>query len=388
MMLADLGADVIKIENPALGDYLRFHETRHLHLQTNKGKRSLALDLKQRAGQEIFFRLLSTADAIVTNALADRNNRLGIGYDQVKKHKPDIVYCQNTGFGATGPYRELPAHGHMMDALAGAMPMKLNADGLVGPDDKYKRRTGSLQTAGEATSMGALYAAFHVAAALAQREKTGEGCYIDVSSSHAVLASAWIAAATQINRPERRGWWQNEENLRPVARYQAYITRDDKFLLFCPEENKFWYKFCDLVGRPDLKDQERGESLRREVQSILVQRDRDDWMALALKHNLPIGPIHDGIDEVMADPQFQARPMFVDSEIGEQSFTYVCQPAIVDGVMANRPTTAPELGQHNNELLCELGYSSEQIQTLIDEQIIKAPQQENHITSAIYGDTI
>ena len=149
MMLVDLGADVIKIESPFLGDYLRLPDTRHLHLQASKSKRSLALDLTQEAGREVFRRLLVTADAFVTNAVADRNDKLGLGYEQLKALEPDIVYCQNTGFGATGPFHEVPSHGQMMDAMGGGIPMKTGDDGLVVPDETYLRRVGSMAAAGE-----------------------------------------------------------------------------------------------------------------------------------------------------------------------------------------------------------------------------------------------
>ena len=385
MMLVDLGADVIKIESPFLGDYLRLPETRHIHLQASKGKRSLALDMKQEAGREVFQRLLATADAFLTNAVADRNDKLGLGYQQLKALKPDIVYCQNTGFGATGPFREVPSHGQMMDAMAGAIPMKTGEDGLVVPNDVYLRRTNTMVSAGEGTSMGAIYAAFHIAAGLAHRERTGEGCFIDLSSAHAVVASAWIAATAQINRPSRRDWWQNPDNLRPVARYQAYEARDGKYLLFCPEERKFWHLFCDLVGRADLKDEERGEPLRREIQAILSTRDRADWLAMATEHRLPIGPINDGIDEVRADPQIASRPMFVEGEADGKPFTYVGQPAIVNGAAPPAFAHAPELGEHNRELLEELGYGSEDIKRLSEQRVISAPTVSDHIASAIYG---
>lgn len=386
MMLVDLGAEVIKVESPAMGDYLRLPETRHLHLQASKGKRSIALDMKQEAGREVFRRLLATADAFVTNAVGNRNDRLGMGYEQLKAIKPDIIYCQNTGFGATGPCRDLPTHGQMMDAMGGALPMQLGSDGYVEPAQKYIRRTGSLVSAGEGTSMGAIYAAFHIAAALAHRERTGEGCYIDVSSAEAVVSSAWIAAVATLNRPARRGWWQQPENLRPVARYQAYAARDGKFLLFCPEETKFWHRFCDLVGRPDLKDKERGEELRREIQVILGERDRDAWLDLAIEHQLPIGPINEEIDEVRADRQIASRDLFCEGEADGAPFTYVRQPAIVNGRRPPVPAAAPELGEHNAEILASLGYGESEIERLIDARVISAPAAERHIASSIYGE--
>jgi len=112
-------------------------------------------------------------------------------------------------------------------------------DGLVWPDPTYLRRVNSLAAGGDGTAMGAIYSAFHIAAGLAHRERTGEGCFIDVSSAHAVIASAWTGATSEINRPARRGWWQNPDKLRPVARYQAYEAlefdeRDDRAVLQCP----------------------------------------------------------------------------------------------------------------------------------------------------------
>jgi formyl-CoA transferase len=386
MMLADLGAEVVKVESPGMGDYIRLPETRHLHLQANKGKKSLALDLKQDAGREIFYRLLNTADAFVTNAVAGANERLGIAYEQLRDRKPDIVYCQNTGFGATGPLGHVPAHGQMMDAMAGALPFVMGDDGLAAPDPGYVRRTNTMVSAGDGVTMGAIYSAFHIAAALARRERTGKGAYIDVSSAHAVTASAWLAATTQINRPERRGWWQDEENLRPVARYQAYAARDGKMILFCPEEDKFWTKFCDLVQRPDLKTEKRGEPLRREIQSIISTRDRHDWLAMATEHRLPIGPVNDGIDEVRADAQIASRPMFIEEEADGAPFTYIGQPAVVDGMPLHASRPAPELGQDNRPVLTELGYDEGEIERLEQARVIAAPPADRHIISAIYGD--
>src|SRR5215472_622922 len=119
MMLADLGAEVIKVESPRLGDYLRIDETRYLHQQANRSKRSICLDLATSGGREVLGRLIATADVFVTNATGHRTAKLGLSYPQLKVIREDIIYCQNTGFGATGPYADLPVHGQMMDALAG-----------------------------------------------------------------------------------------------------------------------------------------------------------------------------------------------------------------------------------------------------------------------------
>jgi len=386
MMLVDLGAEVIKVENTQTGDYLRLPETAHLDRQANRAKRSIAIDLKSEAGREIFYRLLETADVFLTNALTASNDKLGIGYEQLRARKPDIVYCQNTGFGASGPWRTIPTHGQMMDAIAGALPAEMTEEGLVVPKS-FRRRAGSLASGGEGVTMGSIYAAFHIAAALAHRERTGEGCYIDVSSAHAVLASAWIAANTQMNRPERKGWWLNEENLLPVARYQAYRTRDGRFLLFCPEEGKFWNAFCDLVGRPDLKPQERGEGLRRDIQQIIETRDLADWMSLAAEHRLPFGPMNDGIEEVRADPQMASRGMFADAAEAAQPFSYIGQPVIVDGQTFVETAPAPKHGEHGDAILTELGYSEAEIADLHAAGVTKPVGSDERLAvNAIYGE--
>jgi crotonobetainyl-CoA:carnitine CoA-transferase CaiB-like acyl-CoA transferase len=299
VLLADLGADVVKVESPFLGDYLRHGNMWFLHVHANKNKRSIALDLRKPEGREVFYRILETADVVVTNAIADKNDKLGIGYDQLRQRKPDIVYCQNTGFGATGPYARIPAHGQMMDAVAGALPVELDEEGFT-RSVMPAARSGTMLSGGEATATSAVYAAFHIAAALAQRAKTGEGAYIDVAAADAVIASAWPAATggLRTDRPPEPA----PRDRRGVARYQSYETKDGRFVLFCPEEHKFWTTFCELVGREDLKGEDFGVDLRREIQSILHQRTQREWVDLAIEHGLPLGPIHNRVTEVRDDP--------------------------------------------------------------------------------------
>jgi crotonobetainyl-CoA:carnitine CoA-transferase CaiB-like acyl-CoA transferase len=379
MMLVDLGAEVIKVESPFLGDYLRAEHAHpiHMHMQVNKGKRSLALDLRKPEGLEAMYRLIDTADAFVTNAVGSRNAKLGISYEQVRARKPDIVYCQNTGYGAEGLFAEMPTHGQMMDAMASNNPREMGEDGLV-----RANATAHGPRGGEGTATGAIYAAFHIAAGLAHRERTGEGCFIDVSSADAVIASGWISASAQLNHlPKARSRPLTEDEINGVARYQYYQTGDGKFVLFCPEEKKFWTAWCELVGRPDLIPETRGVALRREVQKIFHTKDREEWLDLALKHRLPIGPAHTDMHEVLADRHIQSRQILKPTDVpGRGPHTYVGQPAIVDHRPYDIPAPAPELGQHSDEVLAELGYSAAEIERMATNHVTTAEQfQQDHI---------
>src|SRR3954447_23161162 len=161
VLLADLGADVIKVESPFRGDYLRDFlgqvqpHYSPAHLQVNKNKRSLALDLRGERGREIFFRLLQTADVFVDGNASNALDKLGIGYEQQRAVKPDIVYCQYSGFGSTGPYAPIPTHGQMMNAAGGAVPLKMCDDGLVRYDRSPQFFNG-LASGGEGTAAGAV----------------------------------------------------------------------------------------------------------------------------------------------------------------------------------------------------------------------------------------
>lgn len=372
MMLADLGAEIIKIESPRLGDYLRIDETRYLHQQANRNKRSICLDLATGGGQQVLAALIGTADVFVTNATGNRTAKLGVSYEQLTAIRADIIYCQNTGFGATGPYADLPVHGQMMDALAGARPHEMGSDGLTRPAGGPVRWP-SLQIGGEGTATAAIYAAFHIAAALARRERTGQGCYLDVAGAAAVAANAWTAVAALLNQPEVAAAVADPAERRGVARYQWYETADHKFVLFCPEERKFWVAFCELTGRADLAGQVYGEDLRREVQAIMHTRTLAEWMRVAVDHRLPIGPAHSSIEEVVADPQIAARGLLVPGRGADgEAVTYVGQPVLVDGMATPQPVPARAQGADTDAILTELGYDAAAISKLAADLVTTA----------------
>ena len=379
MLLGDMGADVIKVESPGRGDYLRDmlgQITPHnspAHLQVNKNKRSVTLDLRQADGRDVFWDLLRTADVFVDGYVAGTIDGLGIGYADQRDVKPDIVYCHYSGFGATGPYRHIPTHGQMMNALAAAVPVRMHDDGFVRVTPSTEPMGGTAN-GGEGTSVGATHAALHVVAALLRRQRTGQGCYLDASAAEAVIASAWIGTVYGLNDhrlTDRRGLRAKDEEPNSGAKYQYYATSDGRFVLFCAIEHKFWNRFCEVVGRNDLAapatdagpvDFARDAELRRKLQEIFRTRTQAEWVQLAIENDIPLGPAHQGVGSLPADPQIAARGILVEGEHPDAGpFTYVGEPVIVDGQPYRVRRAAPALGEHTDEVLTELGYSPDRI---------------------------
>jgi crotonobetainyl-CoA:carnitine CoA-transferase CaiB-like acyl-CoA transferase len=363
-LLGDEGADVVKVESPLGGDYLRDIMTRFapgqsaFHLTLNRNKRSVAIDARASEGQALLHRLVATADVFITGNVGTTNEKLGLDHQSLRQVNPSIVYCQATGFGASGPYAEVPTHGQMMDELGGATPPLEVVDGLV------RTVPGEGATPTQGVVIGPLHAAFGVAAALVRRATTGEGCYLDVSCADAVLAAGWVDALPALNPgavdPEG-------PDTGPVdsAKYQHYATKDGKFVLFCGIEAKFWDNFCRAVGRDDLVATHRRDlvvdfgqdehALRRTLQDVFATRTLAEWMNLAVEHDIALGPAL-RFPDVRDDPHLRAREMLVAEHhpvVG--TFETVGNPLRVPGEPFEIRHSAPTLGEHTEEVLAELG---------------------------------
>ncbi|MEX1008997.1 MAG: CaiB/BaiF CoA-transferase family protein [Acidimicrobiia bacterium] len=365
-LLGDEGADVVKVETPQLGDYLRNIMMRFapdwstFHLTLNRNKRSLTCDARTPEGREVLARLLARADIFITGNIGDTNRKLGLDYDSVRAIRPEIVYCQATGFGASGPYAEVPTHGQMMDALGGgAAQMALDDNGFVTPIGDAIGGSGGVV-------IGPLYAAFGVAAGLARARTTGEGCYIDVSCADAVLAAKWLGAIPMLNPEKLDQSWGGGGGGGASAKYQHYETSDGKFVLFCAIEPKFWDHWCRAVGREDLLTSHRDDlvvdfgggedDLRREIQRVFHTRTQAEWMQVAVDADIAMGPAL-RFDEIQDDPHLAARDQLVVEHhplFGE--VITLGNPIVVPGKTFS-VRSAPALGQHTDEVLAELGYS-------------------------------
>ncbi|MFZ4603474.1 MAG: CaiB/BaiF CoA transferase family protein [Caulobacterales bacterium] len=376
MLLGDLGADVIKVESPGRGDYLRHFLGQVApgisppHAQVNKNKRSVEIDPSTEAGRKLFFDLIKTADIFVDGFRAGACDEMGIGYAAQKAVNPRIIYVQHTGYGAEGPYASIPTHGQQMNALVGGMPAEVGADGFV-RHARGKQYMGGTEESAAGPAVGAPMAALAAVAALSKRNLTGEGSYIDVAASDAVLATSWIGATFAFNKHRlvSRVGLSDENRSGEVgagsARYQLYQTKDERFVLFCAIEPKFWKNFCKAIDRNDLIEtiDEKGpvdfghndRGLRAQLSEIFRSRTQAEWTELAAKHDIAMGPAH-RLEDIGSDPHLATRGVIVEGvDSAGGAFTYTGFPAIVSGARYGDVRPAPALGQHNDEILDELG---------------------------------
>jgi crotonobetainyl-CoA:carnitine CoA-transferase CaiB-like acyl-CoA transferase len=368
MHLADLGADVVKVEEPGRGDYtrevggVRLGGLSILHLRWNRGKRSIALDLRTEGGAAVFRDLAARAEVVIEGLRAGALARRGLGYDRLREINPALVFCSLSGFGQTGPYRDLATHGVAYDAYAGHAPPETSADGFPTIPRRYTEI---------GTAAGALYAAVGVLAAVMRARATGEGCALDVAQADAAVA--WQGARLDGALSGVRG--RALTDLSQSVRYQYYETADGNHILFQASERHFFENFCRALGREDLIDRSRGADvgehasgdaeLRSELAKIFASKTRAEWVAFFLEHDVPGGPVYTGA-EVREDPQFLARAQVIEQEHPVAGPLRMLAPPIHGGVVRENVVPAPESGAHTAEVLREwLGYSEERIGELV-----------------------
>jgi len=378
--LADLGADVVKIEEPPHGDYYR--EQPPLvgragmgigYVMLNRNKRSLALDLKSTAGREIFYELLETADAVVEVSRPGKFSRRGLDYETLKHLKRDLVYCSVTGYGQSGTFRDLPSHGMNVDAMAGLVRI------VRGPGGRPEIAPSGIT--GLAIELGALHAALAVAAALVRRARTGRGEYLDVSCWDAAVASnsagRRFVAALNLGSPDRAPGGTGGGI---GARYNVYGTKDDRVILLGALERRFWEPFCIAVDRPEWAGRGVWEyhmdfgdddpTLRDDVEAVMRTRTADEWMDIFTEHGVPASPVL-GAAELEANRHTVDRRLVVQSDHpGHDGVKWVAPPVAVPGERFAVRLPAPELGEHSEEILAELGYDADRISGLVTDGVV------------------
>jgi crotonobetainyl-CoA:carnitine CoA-transferase CaiB-like acyl-CoA transferase len=326
MHLADLGAEVIKVEGPG-GDYVRkmafpiIDGTSLLHWHLNRGKQSMVLDLRTPEGVAVYLDLVRGADAVIEAMRPGALARRGLSFEKMQEVNPRIVFCTISGYGITGPYKDMPSHGIAYDAWAGVARPAVDANGL--PTLPSYTAIG--------INAGPLYAALGLTAAVIRARATGVGCRFEVAQSDAAAAFNWngIEGNKAYERPEDEVTGNDGDGKgerRPVGdnsmsetvRYQYYRSKDG-IILFMASEREFWKNFAYGVGRPELYDQNPGSRyadhargnlpLRRELAAIFATRTTAEWLEFGLRVNTPIAPVND-VKSITRDPQVQDRLPF------------------------------------------------------------------------------
>lgn len=368
MLLADLGAEVLKIEEPDGGDPMRAMGPPFLpdgesayFLAVNRNKKSLALDLARPEGRQVFLDLVRHADVVWENFRPGVMARLGCDYPALAAVNPRIVACSISAYGQEGPYRDWPAFDLALQAMGGAMS-------LTGEPGRPPVRMGLPM----GDLAGGMFGALAVAAALVRRQQTGRGAFIDLSLldcqvSLLTYLAQYYWADGRVPGPQGSGHAS-------VVPYQALATRDG-YLVVAVFAEKFWRGFCAAVERPEWEDDprfatnrarvEHREALVAELQTIFGQRSTEEWLKRLQAEGVPATPIQ-SVDRVLEDPQVRRRQMVVEMDhprLGR--VPTLGTPVKVDGTMGLTVTPPPALGQHTEPVLREwLGYSPERIEAL------------------------
>jgi len=364
MMLGDLGAEVIKVEEPIVGDPTRrsppiIDGRSAPFAQVNRNKKSIAIDLKKPEGRDIFLKLASTADCVLEQFRPGVVDRLGINYAAVSEVNPRIVYCSLTGFGQDGPHRERSGHDLNYLALSGVL-------GLT-TDDRGKPVIPGVQVADLA---GGMIAGFAILAALLAREKTGRGQYVDVSMFDVMLSMLPIPAAHHFaGKTIPVGGKYVLSGAYPF--YNVYQTSDGKFMTLGALEPKFWANFCKKIERDDLIARqfdagEQRQNLFEEVRTVFKSKTQSEWIELMRDADCCCEPVL-SMAEAFEHSQTRARELIRQGpSITEQlGFSYK-----LSDTPPRETSRAPALGEHTAELLAAAGISTDEVTRLKEAGII------------------
>lgn len=362
--LVDLGADVIKVEPPS-GDYIRamtwpiVQGVSLMHLHVNRGKRSITLDLRNDAAKEVFTDLTRDADVVVEAMRPGALDRLGLGPQRLRAKNPRLVFASISGYGATGPYRDLPSHGIAYDTWAGIITPAVDDEGFA-----YIPEHVSI-----GIYAAPLYGAVAILAAVLRARDSGHGCDLELAQSDCAAAFDWYRSETwrayerpadEVTGNPSDGYARRAPGtagMREGVRYQIYATSDGH-VLFMASERAFWRNFCEGVGRPDLferwpgaqyADHARGNrELQAELRDIFATRTSAEWIDFGGRVNTPIAPVNSP-RTLPADPQFADRLGWLPADrLGADQLP---NPVRFVGESLPVPDRAPTPGQHTDEVL-------------------------------------
>lgn len=374
MVLADMGADVIKVEKFPNGDDTRsmgpyINEESYMYMMVNRNKRGICLNLKTDKGLEVLYKLIKEADVFIENYRPGVTKKLGIDYDTLKALNPALIYCSISGYGQTGPYKDKGGYDIMAQGLSGLIDMTGEKNGKPVKVGIAIHDIAAAQTAIQSILSAYIY-----------RLKKGTGQYIDVSLVDSGLAwTVWEAAAYfgKGEVPQRNGTAH-----RVSAPYQGFKTQDG-FILIGAGNQKLWEKFClQVVHKPQWLTDERfltnsiratnASQLELEIEKVLSKHPSSYWLDLLDTSGVPSGPIY-SYDQTLNDEHILSREMIVDYEHPVAgSMKTLGFPAKFSETPGQFRTPAPLLGQHNKEILTELGYNEQETQSLLSSKVINS----------------
>ena len=365
-LLADMGAEIIKIEQLPHGDPMRLapphlKDGSFLFSSINRNKRSLTLDLQKKEAKEIFFKLVKASDVVIESFRPNVMERLALSYETLKKINPKIIFCSVTGYGQTGPYKNLPGHDINFVGYAGI----LDQTGYQGqPPAVSNFQIGDL-------AGGTLMATTSILAATLHAHKTGEGSHLDVSMLEGALALSVMGLNQEVfSKGTGKKFSRGDSFVNGGAPgYGVYETKDKRYMAIGTIEEKFWKNFTRLVKRPDLEPLfgTRGEDstkLRKEMELLFKSQSQDYWTKLLSMEETCVSPVLH-FSEVLMDKHIRARGLVIEGESPQFAF-----PVMVDGERGSIKRPAPRVGEHNSEILSGLGYGDDQINKFKQEGVI------------------
>lgn len=366
-LLADMGAEVVKIEPPDDGDYARLMAEQpgwpgHLFEAVNNGKKSVTLDLQADSGKEAFYDLVASADVVIEQFRPGVVERLGIDYDTLVEHNAEIVYCSLSGYGQEGPYKERVGHDINYVGFAGMIDFTRSS-----PDEPP-----SVPGYPVADMSGGLFAAMSVVSALLARELgNAGGNYIDLSMTDTVLSYAQVEAVMATEGLDPRPGETTQTGMYPC--YDIYETADGRYITLAAAEPKFWRSFCEAIDRPDLiehhmsQDEEIRERVREELVDVFSEHTWNEWEEqLGDADDMMFGLVKTPA-EALEDPQIRERGLLRETTDGHTRLGY---PAKAERGLDTGETSLPDLGEHTETVLQDSGFDFDRIEELRNDDVI------------------
>lgn len=374
MVLGDLGAEIIKVEEPTRGDDTRqwgppfVSGQSTYYLSVNRNKRSVAIDLRHPQGRQVLLDLVACSDVLIENFRVGTMERLGLDYEELRAVNPRLIYCSVTGFGREGPYKDLPGYDPVVQALGGLMS-------ITGPPDGMPYKVG----VGLVDVLAGLFCSTAITAALRWRDAHGHGQRIDISLLDVQLASlVYVASSYLVSGEPPRRYGNDHPNIAPFGT----LPTSDGYVMLAIGNDTQWRRFCEIVGHaelasdPDFETNEQRvrnrERLTEALSEISRRRPSQEWFDLLMPTGVPVAPI-ESLDRVFSSPHVRKGGLVETVQhptIGE--FSAVGSPLKLSGSPAATRYPPPILGEHTQVVLAEiLGYSPERIHSLVRDEVIK-----------------